>query len=180
MIDSCKDCPEYSDCTKPCEKIESQLEKLSKWPPEIVESDLRVSKKGDDNNDDKRPSIDDARKIDPARSYGESSGFEVDYDISILPRSIDLSADEKKTLKGYIDRSIPREKKKQKRRFYAFLKCDTMTKIAKTAKTSKQNIQTQFHRIIGRVHKLMSRDKLPLEKTKSPKQFKIKLANKWV
>ena len=40
--------------------------------------------------------------------------------------------------------AIPRDNPKLRRRFNSFLKCSKIVEIAKTANTTKQNIQKQF------------------------------------
>ena len=112
------------------------------------------------------PDIDKVRTIDPADPFSHSENLDGIWDLT----SDDfISERERKEFKQLVYKGIPYGKTKLKSRFNAFLKCDTMTVIAKRSNTSKQNIQKMFQRVIER----MTRNWDPREeKPSTPNKFK--------
>jgi hypothetical protein len=175
MIKLCESCQKYSSCEKLCPKVEKTLEKVykyNKYGPEIVVTQLPQNNvKGKGIN----LSIDDARKIDPGQLYENTTDTEIEYDRKIEPQVGAVTAKNRKSLKKYIDKAIPYQNTKQKRRFNDFVRCTKPSKIAQKANTNRQNIQKQFQRTINKIHKMMIGSFTQTKQIITPKKFKEKI-----
>lgn len=128
MRKTCEQCPKYENCKELCEEILNQIEK------------------GDEKSDDSLD-FDSPYK----RDFSPIENFS-DEDVSNnYSGSLNLGSWERKLLDEAIGFSIPSNKKKLKRQFNAFLKCNSITSIATRANAKKQDIQQKFQLIIKRV-----------------------------
>jgi hypothetical protein len=90
----------------------------------------------------------------------------------IIPTTFEHSPEDVKKLRTLLDAVIPSTQRKLKSRFISYMKCDTISIIAKRANVTKQNTQKQFQRIIRAMqHKYGSEDHQE-RRAATPKQFK--------
>jgi len=175
MIETCKNCPDFADCLGICEKIEPQLEELPKWPPEIPESQLNVKQRDFEKDSGDTSGIDRYRQINPARVYEDAIDTEIDWEeTSPQPVAAEIEESERRLLIEEIRMATRDDGLKFNRRLWAFLRCENIKKIAEKSGTSKQNIQKQFQRTIGRVRRILSKSKLSDKRFITPLQFKKK------
>ena len=112
--------------------------------------------------------------------YEDAVDTEIDWEkTSPQPVAAEIEASERRLLDEALRMATRDYDLKFKRRFRAFLRCDKITKIAERSGTSKQNIQKQFQRAIGRVRRLLSKGKFSDKRIITPLQFKkkVNLAN---
>jgi len=160
MKETCKGCTEFDDCQGICEKIEPQLEELPKWPPENPKSQ----------------GIDSFRKINPASLYEDAVDTEIDWEkTSPQPVAAEIEESERRLLDEALRMATRDYDLKFKCRIRAFLRCETITKIAERSGTSKQNIQKQFQRRIGKMRRILSKGQLSDKRFITPLQFKKKM-----
>jgi hypothetical protein len=172
MKEHCYNCTEYSSCTKICPELEKSLEPKPK--PIRRQKAPKNSMEQEDSNE---IALDGNFQVDPGKQYEDVEPQEIDFFQTIVaPRSIGLSEKELKIIRIYIDKAIPSNKHKLKRRFLAFLRCDTMVKIAKRAGVSSQNIHKQFKKITYNIHKKMGGYKDRPKVSITPYQFKCKIS----
>jgi len=128
MRKTCEQCPKYENCKELCEEILNQIEK------------------GDEKSNDSLD-FDSPYK----RDFSSIENFS-DKDVSNNHSgSLNMGSWERKFLDEAIGFSIPSYKKKLKRQFNAFLKCNSITSIAIRTNAKKQDIQQKFQLIIKRV-----------------------------
>jgi hypothetical protein len=180
MKETCENCTDFADCLGICEKIESQLEELPKWPPERSESLFNKKQRDIEKVSGDTPGIDRFRKINPGSLYEDAVDTEIGWEkTSPQPVAAEIEESERLLLDEAL-RMVTRDYDlKFKCRIRAFLRCEKITKIAERSGTSKQNIQKQFQRRIGKIRRILSKGKLSDKKIITPLQFKkkVNLAN---
>lgn len=155
MIESCRNCEKYASCNALCEKVQLALEQHCSDKirvGEVLVSDLR---KGNEEKDD-TSILDTLRKIDPGKIYAAETDLDAQWD-KYENVDGDLTPDNFKNMRSHIEVCV--QDKKIRRRFYAFLGCDTMTAIATRAGVSKQMIQQQFALIVQTVQGMLARNR---------------------
>lgn len=128
MRKTCEQCPKYGNCQELCEEILNQIEKGDEKPKASLDFDSPYK-----------------------RDFSPTENFSIEDVSKNYSGSLDLGDWERKLLDEAIGFSIPSYKKKLKRQFNAFLKCNSITSIANRANTKKQDIQQKFQLIIKRV-----------------------------
>ena len=128
MRKTCEQCPKYENCKELCEEILNQID--------------RGNEKSNDSLDFDSPY---KRDWSPIENFSNEEGP------NNYLESLNMGFWEKKLLDEAIGFSIPSYKKKLKRQFNAFLKCNSITSIAARANAKKQDIQQKFQLIIKRV-----------------------------
>jgi len=125
-----------------------------------------VSKKGDDAYN----------KTEPDYLRGDIVNREEEWDKVDYPVPKGIILDDKKTriLRKYVDAAILSPKKKLKRQFWAFLRCESLTGIAIRANCSTQNIWMQFVKAISKIFDEMDQELTGTDSqlNMTPKKFK--------
>jgi hypothetical protein len=164
MIKLCTDCPTYTTCVKPCPELEKLLPSLTQQERPASE----ILRKSEDDERKDVPDIDRIRKIDRGAGSVDLQDQEIVWDSESYLAADEWTERDRKAFKQLIDKGIPYGQTKLARRFYAFLRCRSITAIARSANTSKQNIQQTFQRVIERVAEKWQRDRRP----STPLKFK--------
>lgn len=157
MIESCRNCEKYASCDALCKKVLQYLEEhcSEKISVETV-SETSLEKVGEEEERNDVSVLDTLRKIDPGNIYSAETDMDIRWDKNEIVYG-DLTPDDFKNMRSHIEVCVP--DKKIRRRFYAFLGCDTMTAIAARAGVSKQMIQQQFALIVQKVQGMMAGDR---------------------
>ena len=121
MKSPCNDCPKRPSCSTICSKLEES-------------KGLAVLKTNSKSQ---------TKFIENLREHSESKASPTAFEMT--------THKDRERLSDILSRSISYKDVKKNRRFYAFLRCESITKIAKKANVSKQAIQKQFHRIIKKM-----------------------------
>jgi hypothetical protein len=166
MKETCENCPTFASCQELCEELEKELERVTKDPKHAYEKE--VSDFGE---------IDRYRKIKSGRLFENAEETEINWDETLpQPKAAEINEPETRHLKEAIRFAIKNDDKKFQRRFYAFMRCDNIIKIAKRSGTTKQNIQQQFDRRLKKLHRFINRKgKSPDKKNITPLKFKHKV-----
>ena len=173
MKTTCENCPDATRCTKPCEELEKLVDEPADNYLERPMSDIVGP---GSSEDEAETTVDDFIKIDPGRKFDDVEDDDIEWTQTLpQPESADLNENEMKVLMEAIRWAIPRDNPKLRRRFNAFLKCSKIADIAKTANTTKQNIQKQFQSVIRRAHQIIKKSRQKHDYDPSPLQFKIKI-----
>jgi hypothetical protein len=173
MIENCKNCPKFTNCSKPCEELEQQLEPPVESLPERPISYYEKEILSDDEKNKRSIAIDDFVKIDPGRMYDDVDPLEIEWTTTpVQPNSAELEEDDIKVLKDAFRWAMLKADLKQRRRFNAFLKCSKIVEIADTANTTKQNIQKQFQLVIRKTHQIILKSSKKADFDPSPHKFK--------
>ena len=176
MKETCEGCPDFEGCVEFCDKIEAQLEELPKRSPEIPESQLNTKQRNFEKESEDTSGIDRHRKINPGSLYEDAVDTEIDWEkTSPQPVAAEIEDSERLLLDDAIRMATLDYDLKFKCRIRAFLRCETIKKISERSGTSKQNIQKQFQRTIGRVRRILSKGKLSDNRLITPLQFKKKV-----
>jgi hypothetical protein len=175
MKETCENCPDFADCAGICDDIKPQLEELPKRLPEIPESQLNEKQRDVEKDSGDTSGIDRYRQINPARVYEDAVDTEIDWEeTSPQPVASEIEEFERRLLIEEIRMATRDDGLRFKRRLWAFLRCENIKKIAERSGTSKQNIQKQFQRTIGRVRRILSKGKPSDKRFITPLQFKKK------
>lgn len=156
MIESCRNCEKYASCDALCEKVLQYLEEhcSEKISVETV-SETSLEKVGEEEERNDVSILDTLRNIDPGNIYSAETDMDIRWDKNEIVYG-DLTPDDFKNMRSHIEVCV--HDKKIRRRFYAFLGCDTMTAIATRAGVSKQMIQKQFALIVQTVQGMLARN----------------------
>lgn len=150
LQDICTNCKKNGDCEVPCKKIEEILtaDTPQKKPKIEILSDQKIIYK---NGVEQTIDIDNCRNIDPAIAV--KKGLESDLDRnfdkgpSFEPTGLVMDDKTRANLSEYTRRCHHKEKKFKKYLFNAFLRCNTIKKIASEAGKKEQVIQKYLARI---------------------------------
>lgn len=143
-IQTCLNCPDRTTCVQICERVKNII------PAEIQDTDFKYK----------------FVQFNEGNLSHSNPG-------DVNPIEFEHSPEEIKKLGGSLDTIIPSSQRKLKSRFISFMKCDTITNVAKRANVTKQSIQKQFQRIIRDMQRRYSGEDHQKRKPATPKQFKI-------
>ena len=163
----CKKCPKFASCDRPCDAIDKLLLKPLDQKTKSGDIKIKGSKKkstvdlakikGEDlrNHEIEETSLDQEEDFSGQESSPPERETPWDQFIFGHPEvGPPLNEKEYKLLRGYILKAVPNRKKTIKNRFLAFMKCESIVKIARRANVKKQGIQKQFSGIISRMKDL--------------------------
>jgi hypothetical protein len=169
LTDHCRSCPKRSSCVALCPEMEALIppqipDRVDKFSKEIPAS-ARLQRLNEQREEDNEPLTEDEyydseRGIDPAARFGADSDLDVEWHKdSPLYLEADLASEDYKFFKELIHTQL--RSPIQKNRLKAFLGCESLTNIARRSSTSKQNIQKQISRIIGRLARRIAQQEVP-------------------
>jgi hypothetical protein len=170
MLSICLKCKKEV-CEPDCPDIEKLLKPYTAGKREQTFTELEgkkgvQSKKGDDAYFKEEP---DYLRGNPIDKNAQINRVEFPE-----PRGIILNDKQMRKFRQHVDNAFLSIHKKQKRRFYAYLRCKTLKEIAAIANCTAENVRKQMQKAVGKVFSSMAREKGRPDMTVhlTPKKFK--------
>ena len=170
MLKTCAKCRKRSSCTEICQEIEEILKRNTAAQREQTFTEREKkgveSTQGDDEYLKQEPDYLRGRPLDKNAPINSVEFPE--------PRGIILDDKQMRKFRQHVDNAILSTHKKQKRWFYAYMRCKTLKEIAAIANCTAENVRKQIQQAVSNVLDSMSNEteNIDINAYPTPKKFK--------
>jgi DNA-directed RNA polymerase sigma subunit (sigma70/sigma32) len=174
MPKTCSKCKNRSSCIEICPEIEKILKRDTAAQKEKTFTELERKKgvqstQGDDAYIKEEP---DYLRGNPLDKNAPINSVEYPE-----PRGVILDDKQLRKLRQHVDNAILSTHKKQKRWFYAYMRCKTLKEVAAIANCTAENVRKQIQSAVMKVLDSMSNEteNIDINDYLTPKKFKDKV-----